>query len=115
VLLLGCTHYPFLARTIGDVMGRGVVLVSSAEETAFDVRAILESTGMGRRTAGKADHRFLSTGDVGWFAEMGRRLLGPELVHVEPVEPVALDAARCDLTRPGAGPGRPSEEPRWTR
>ncbi|MGH9064428.1 MAG: glutamate racemase [Acidimicrobiales bacterium] len=29
-LLLGCTHYPFLARTIADVMGRGVVLVSSA-------------------------------------------------------------------------------------
>ena len=42
-LLLGCTHYPFLARTIGDVMGREVVLVSSAEETAFDVRRILSS------------------------------------------------------------------------
>ena len=25
-LLLGCTHYPFLARTISDVMGREVVL-----------------------------------------------------------------------------------------
>ena len=37
-LLLGCTHYPFLARTIGDVMGREVVLVSSADETAFEVR-----------------------------------------------------------------------------
>ena len=44
-LLLGCTHYPFLARTIADVMGRDVVLVSSAEETAFDVRAILEVDG----------------------------------------------------------------------
>ncbi|MCX6509892.1 MAG: glutamate racemase, partial [Actinobacteria bacterium] len=29
-LLLGCTHYPFLARTISDVMGRDVVLVDSA-------------------------------------------------------------------------------------
>jgi glutamate racemase len=91
VLLLGCTHYPFLARTIADVMGREVVLVSSAEETAFDVLAILEATGMGRRTAGKADHRFLSSGDVDWFAEMGGRLLGPELVYVEPV---AFGAAR---------------------
>ena len=26
-LLLGCTHYPYLARTISDVMGREVVLV----------------------------------------------------------------------------------------
>ena len=38
-LLLGCTHYPYLARTISDVMGREVVLVSSADETAFAVAA----------------------------------------------------------------------------
>ena len=38
-LVLGCTHYPLLARTIADVMGPDVVLVSSAEETAFEVRA----------------------------------------------------------------------------
>ena len=36
-LVLGCTHYPLLARTIGDVMGRDVVLVSSADETAFEI------------------------------------------------------------------------------
>ena len=82
-LLLGCTHYPFLARTIGDVMGRDVVLVSSADETAFDVRAILHSTGLGRRGPGKGAHRFVSSGDLDWFAEMGRRLLGPELGEVQ--------------------------------
>ena len=83
-LLLGCTHYPFLARTIGDVMGREVVLVSSADETAFEVRAILERTGLGRRTATKGQHRFISSGDVGVFRELGTRLLGPELdVDVE--------------------------------
>ncbi|MFN2608664.1 MAG: glutamate racemase [Acidimicrobiales bacterium] len=88
-LLLGCTHYPFLARTIGDVMGRDVVLVSSADETAFEVRSILDGTGMGchRRAAtaddGKGRHRFVSSGDVAWFADLGRRLLGPELDQVE--------------------------------
>ena len=40
-LVLGCTHYPLLARTIADVMGPEVVLVSSAEETAFEVRDAL--------------------------------------------------------------------------
>lgn len=84
-LLLGCTHYPFLARTIADVMGQDVVLVSSAEETAFDVVTILASTGLGSRGPAKQQHRFLSSGDVGWFAEMGRRLLGPELAAAEPV------------------------------
>ena len=82
-LLLGCTHYPFLARTIGDVMGRDVVLVSSADETAFEVRSILEDTGLVRRTAGKGSHRFLSSGDAAWFRAFGRRLLGPELDDVE--------------------------------
>ena len=67
-LLLGCTHYPFLARTIGDVMGRDVVLVSSADETAFEVRALLHETGLVRRSGtgdGKGRHRFVSSGDVG--------------------------------------------------
>jgi glutamate racemase len=82
-LLLGCTHYPFLARTIGDVMGRDVVLVSSAEETAFEVRAILAETGLWRSGTGKGAHRFISSGDVGWFREQGNRLLGPELEDVE--------------------------------
>lgn len=82
-LLLGCTHYPFLARTIADVMGRDVVLVSSADETAFEVRALLEETGVGRRTPAKGAHRFISSGDVAWFRSLGGRLLGPELDGVE--------------------------------
>ncbi len=82
-LLLGCTHYPFLARTIADVMGRDVVLVSSADETAFELRAILDDTGLVRRSPGKGAHRFVSSGDVAWFRDLGRRLLGPELDDVE--------------------------------
>jgi glutamate racemase len=82
-LLLGCTHYPFLARTIADVMGRDVVLVSSADETAFEVRAILSDTGLGRRSAGKGEHRWISSGDAQTFRELGRRLFGPEIDDVE--------------------------------
>jgi len=79
-LLLGCTHYPFLARTISDAIGRDVVLVSSADETAFEVRRLLEGTDVARAgDAGPASHRWLSSGDVGWFRELGRQLLGPEL------------------------------------
>ena len=45
-LLLGCTHYPFLARVIGDVMGPDVTLVSSADETAFAARRVLGELGL---------------------------------------------------------------------
>ncbi len=85
-LLLGCTHYPYLARTISDVMGRDVVLVDSADETAFEVRALLESGQVAARAeaAGVGRHRFVSSGDIDWFRTLGRELLGPELAHVEP-------------------------------
>lgn len=91
-LLLGCTHYPFLARTISDVMGRDVVLVSSADETAFRVRDILEASGQ-RRPADPDRtpvHRWYSSGDVAWFRELGSTLLGPELDHAAPL---TLDGA----------------------
>jgi glutamate racemase len=79
-LLLGCTHYPYLARVIADVMGPDVTLVSSAEETAFVARDELGAAGLLRASGGEAaEHRFLSSGDISWFADLGRRLLGPEL------------------------------------
>lgn len=79
-LLLGCTHYPFLARTISDVLGRDVVLVSSADETAFEVRSMLEGSALARSLdAGRGTHRWFSSGDVELFRELGGRLLGPEL------------------------------------
>ena len=85
-LLLGCTHYPFLARTISDVMGRDVVLVDSADETAFEVRAPARRLALARGAdAGPATHRWLSSGDVDRFRRLGRRLLGPELDAAEPV------------------------------
>lgn len=81
-LLLGCTHYPYLAPVIGRVMGEGVVLVSSANETAFAVREALESRDLAAPTSNSAVRRFLSSGDVESFAALGRRLLGPELRDV---------------------------------
>jgi glutamate racemase len=83
-LLLGCTHYPYLARTLNDVMGRDVVLVSSADETAFEVRRVLAELELGRPLGGRPGvASFITTGDVHWFEELGRRLLGPELDRAE--------------------------------
>ena len=90
-LLLGCTHYPFLARTIADVMGRDVVLVSSADETAFSVADALGVLGLGAAPVGSAEpaepvvHLWFSSGELAWFRELGRRLLGPELDHARAI------------------------------
>jgi glutamate racemase len=87
-LLLGCTHYPFLARVIGDVMGHGVTLVSSADETAFAAFRVLGELGLLRQDRDHAGtHRFLSSGDIEVFRDLGSRLLGPELNHTAPWAP----------------------------
>lgn len=86
-LLLGCTHYPFLARTISDVVGRHVVLVSSADETAFAVREALAERAMGRWGDHCGERRWISSGDVATFAALGRRLFGPEIDRVESWDP----------------------------
>jgi glutamate racemase len=98
-LLLGCTHYPFLARTISDVMGPEVTLVSSADETAFAARDRLAAAGLLQSDGATGRHRFLSSGDVELFRELGGRLLGPELAHTErwplgshqPLSPIPLE------------------------
>lgn len=82
-LLLGCTHYPFLARTLTDVIGRDVVLVSSAEETAFDALDRFDGELAAATADRRGSHRFISSGDVHRFQELGARLLGPELDTAE--------------------------------
>lgn len=87
-LLLGCTHYPFLARVISEVMGHDVTLVSSADETAFSAARALGELGLLRDGGPRIGrHRFLSSGDVDTFRELGGRLLGPELDNAEPWRP----------------------------
>src|SRR3954468_19763469 len=82
-LVLGCTHYPLLTGMISLVVGEGVTLVSSAEETAKDVYRVLVREGLERDPDAPAPrHRFLATGDPEPFAKVGRRFLGPEIGKV---------------------------------
>ena len=82
-LVLGCTHYPLLTGVISHVMGDGVTLVSSAEETAKDVyRTLAERSLLRPRGSAAPVHRFLATGDPESFRSVGRRFLGPEVTVV---------------------------------
>jgi len=83
-LVLGCTHYPLLTGVISYVMGEGVTLVSSAEETANDLYRTLVENGLLRaQSTTPATHRFLATGDAKAFETLARRFLGPEVTRVE--------------------------------
>ncbi len=82
-VVLGCTHYPLLTGVISYVMGEGVTLVSSAEETAKDVYRVLADLDLLRPdTAPPAAHAFTTTGDPEEFRRLARRFLGPEVGDV---------------------------------
>ncbi len=81
-LILGCTHYPLLSGLLQMELGGGVVLVSSAEETAKDVYATLLEAGLEREDPAHPRHEFLSTGDPSPFGSVAELFLGPEIAEV---------------------------------
>lgn len=54
-LILGCTHYPLLRSTIGQIMGEGVTLVNPAYETALELGRLLKEQNMQSTGQGQSD------------------------------------------------------------
>jgi glutamate racemase len=84
-LVLGCTHFPLLAREIVSITGRRVVLVSSADETAFDVRDLLSRTGWAQDDTHTRTITYYTTGDPERFSQLGERFLGAPLGDVRAI------------------------------
>src|SRR5205807_2655504 len=85
VLVLGCTHYPLLKPLLARVLGPGVTLVDSAEETAKAVTQALEQGGLTTAPDAAAIHRFVVSDDEPHFRKVGARFLGEKLQIVEVV------------------------------
>ena len=81
-LVLGCTHYPLLKPVIGEIVGRSVRLIDSAEETALDARRMLAANDL---TAADREgaYRFIASDDPQQFLTLGRRFLGSAIERVE--------------------------------
>lgn len=70
-LVLGCTHFPFLAPLIAELAGPAVRLIDPAPAVAAQLSRILGST-----PSGSGHLIFHSTGDSERLAVMAERLLG---------------------------------------
>lgn len=81
-LVLGCTHYPILKGIIAEVMGPGVRLVDSAEETARTVAEILRGKGLLRPSSEKGNHHYFVSDVPAGFIRVGNRFLGGKLGDV---------------------------------
>jgi glutamate racemase len=75
-LVLGCTHFPALRKTIAKIAGPDIQLVDSAETTARAVEKILREKTLNRTGGAKPSHSFLATDAPDRFARVGEIFLG---------------------------------------
>lgn len=80
-LVLGCTHYPLLKKTIADVAGPSITLIDSAAATGAEVARILKDKDMLRDgpSSGRDAHRFFVTDSPETFTAVGGTFFGAGL------------------------------------
>lgn len=89
-LIMGCTHYPFLAPVISDYTAPRVSLVDPAVETVEELYRILsekdllhEGEGAGKRVP---EHEFYVSGNDQSFYQVGQKLLGGLIHRVDHIQ-----------------------------
>jgi len=92
-VILGCTHYPLIRPIFQRVLGRGVTLVFSAEETAREVAETLARKGIENDGGREGTYRFMTTGDTEVFRVTGARFLQLPIGEVEQVRLADLERA----------------------
>jgi glutamate racemase len=86
-VILGCTHYPLISPMLQRMLGPSVTLITSGGALARQVEHALSTRDLQNpRTHGEGDYRFLCTGDVEVFRELGTGFLQMPLGEVEHVE-----------------------------
>ena len=81
VLVMGCTHYPILEPRIRELLGEGVHIVNSGQETAREVQRVLEAHGQSLG-AGKGGCDYFVTDAPDKMSDLGSRVLGEPLKKV---------------------------------
>lgn len=94
-LILGCTHYPYLASVIHSILGEKVLLVDPAQTMVKEIKAVLEQLKVKDNEVDKNRerdedtdkdrHRFFVSGDPELFRQVGNTLLPGLIDHVEKV------------------------------
>lgn len=91
VLVLGCTHFPLIEKEIGKCCGLQtgedvrLDIVSSALETAKDVKKLLDENSLKNISAGLSRKTYFETGSNSKFLEIGKLFLGDEIKEVAKV------------------------------
>jgi glutamate racemase len=85
-VILGCTHYPILKDTIRKVLGKRINLIDSGEETAKEVKVILEKKNLLNTQKKKGIHKFFVTDFPNKFKQISERFLGKKISIIKKVK-----------------------------
>ena len=87
-IILGCTHYPLLEKTISSVAGDGITLINAGRETARYAKMFLENNNMLADTRQDKQYRFYVSDSVDNFSGMADLFLGE---HIQSIEKIDID------------------------
>lgn len=85
-LILGCTHYPLLEPLIKNVMGNSVHVISSGDETAREMSAILQYNGLLESDEIEPEHEFYTTGSTAIFSKIASEWMGMPIQNVKKIK-----------------------------
>lgn len=74
-LILGCTHYPMIEKEIKTVVGDGIHVICSGDETAREVSSLLYHQGLLFSGERKPEHIFYTTGAKAMFKNIAQTWL----------------------------------------
>ncbi len=85
-LVLGCTHYPLLKRTIGEIVGENVILVNPAKETSQDLKKILEDKNITNNVVNEPSYKYYVSDIPEKFVSIAQDFLKKEITSIEKID-----------------------------
>lgn len=85
-LILGCTHYPMLSKTIQEVVGHKVTLVNPAQEAAYEMERKLKVWNQLAQGDKAPTYDFYVSDHTNQFEHMAKEFLKRPIPHVQMVD-----------------------------
>lgn len=102
VVVLGCTHYPFLRDAIQKYVGDEVRVIDSGAAIARRVEYVLSEAGLKRPEDGQGTFTFATSGDLASVEPVASQLLGESFETVAQFAGIERPAA-IPITTPVSG------------
>lgn len=82
-LILGCTHYPLIAKQIQKIVGEDVTLANPAYQTVVELKRTLAEHDLLASSPQKGEHLFYTSGDTHQFNQQIQQILGLKVQSIK--------------------------------